>query len=165
MIGDAQLKTFYIDISKYEYCESKIPKQFEGLRVYVYSPQMIVIEKLRAICQQMSEYRISIKGNNTGISERARDFYDIYTIIEKLKIDLLTHENIELLDKIFGVKKVPINFLKKISEYKEFHLRGYDSLQHTVPHRENLNPFDFYFFYVVDLANKIIDHVGNIHST
>jgi len=163
-IGVLQLKTFSVDISKYEYCESKAAKKFEGPTIYVYSPQMIAIEKLRAICQQMPEYMISVKGNDKGASERARDFYDIYTITEKLSIDLTTSENVRLLKNIFNIKKVPINLLKEIYKFRDFHARGYDSLKHTVPHTARIETFDFYFDYVTGLADSIISHGDNKSS-
>lgn len=52
---------FLIDISKFEYTAGKEAQDLEGYRIFVYSPQMIVAEKLRAICQQMKEYAPVIK--------------------------------------------------------------------------------------------------------
>lgn len=40
---------FLIDISRFEYVDAKQPADFEGYLIYVYSPQMIVCEKLRAL--------------------------------------------------------------------------------------------------------------------
>jgi len=45
-----------IDISKFEYTAKKEPQDLDGYRIFVYSPEMMVCEKLRAICQQMPEY-------------------------------------------------------------------------------------------------------------
>ena len=47
--------------------------ELDDYTIYVYSPTMIAIEKLRAICQQMPEYALQRRP-----SARARDFYDIY---------------------------------------------------------------------------------------
>ena len=160
-VGPGQLKTFIIDISKYEFCGAKVRKKFMFLNIYVYSPEMIAIEKLRAICQQMPEYLSGIRGKETGITERARDFYDIFIILEKLKIDLLSDRNLDLLEKIFASKKAPVNLLGKIGSFREFHSKGYDSLKHTVPHEEDLMPFDFYFDYVLELAKQIISRMGD----
>jgi hypothetical protein len=60
-----------------------------------------VIEKLRAICQQMPEYT-----HRTRHSGRARDFYDIYCVVTELGIDLGSEENLELARRIFAAKQV-----------------------------------------------------------
>lgn len=62
---------FLIDISRFEYVDDKQQSKFEGYTIYVYSPMMIVCEKLRAICQQMPEYGPIIKRNRAG-SARTR---------------------------------------------------------------------------------------------
>ena len=46
---------FIIDISRHEFIDGKQAMQFDGYRVFVYSPEMIIAEKLRAICQQLPE--------------------------------------------------------------------------------------------------------------
>src|SRR5262249_24515335 len=43
---------FSIEISKYEYTAGKVQFDLDGYAVFVYTPEMIVCEKLRAICQQ-----------------------------------------------------------------------------------------------------------------
>ena len=75
-----------IDISKFEYCDSKQSKDLEGYTIYVYSPDMIVFEKLRSICQQMPEYKSIVPSTHT--KARAKDFFDIYTIFKNFSIDL-----------------------------------------------------------------------------
>jgi hypothetical protein len=44
---------------------------------------MIVVEKLRAICQQMNEY-----SHRRYSTPRARDFYDIHSTVIGAQIDL-----------------------------------------------------------------------------
>ncbi|MCU7521768.1 MAG: nucleotidyl transferase AbiEii/AbiGii toxin family protein [Ignavibacteria bacterium] len=146
-------KTFLIDISKFEYCEGKIDKEFEGLTIYVYSPEMILCEKIRAICQQMPEYGKIVKSNSQ--SARARDFYDIYIIIEKLNIDITLTKNRALLEAIFEAKKVPLYLMDKISEYREFHRPDFQSVKDTVLPTEELKEFDFYFDYVVEKCQML----------
>lgn len=73
---------FTIDISRHEYTEDKQEHDLEGYRIYVYSPEMIVCEKLRAICQQMPEYAPIIQRNSRG-NQRARDFIDIEALVNK----------------------------------------------------------------------------------
>ncbi len=76
VIGDNQQRVFKIDISKFEFCERKDKYDLDGYTIYVYEPVLLVIEKLRAICQQMPEYS-EIIGVKTQRA-RARDFFDIY---------------------------------------------------------------------------------------
>ena len=56
----------------------------DDLAVYAYSPQMLVAEKLRAICQQMPEYTSYLRKHATP---RGRDFLDIHTVAEYFKVD------------------------------------------------------------------------------
>jgi hypothetical protein len=56
VVGPEQQRKFSVDISKYEYCEGRVERELDSYTIYVYSPEMIVVEKLRAICQQMPEY-------------------------------------------------------------------------------------------------------------
>jgi predicted nucleotidyltransferase component of viral defense system len=56
VVGEDNSKKFKIDISKNEYRGSTRFIEVSGLQVSVYTPEMIVCEKLRAICQQMPEY-------------------------------------------------------------------------------------------------------------
>ncbi|MCG2772781.1 MAG: nucleotidyl transferase AbiEii/AbiGii toxin family protein [Desulfobacterales bacterium] len=84
----SQKKVFKIDISKYEYCVPKQRYELDDYTIYVYTPEMIAIEKLRAICQQMPEYAETVQSPSR--SARARDFFDIYMIAEHFKIDLTT---------------------------------------------------------------------------
>jgi len=152
VVAPGQKKNFSIDISKYEYCEKKVQKKYDGFTIYVYSLEMLAFEKLRAICQQMVEYQDVIKKRRTP---RARDFYDIYVIQNASNFDLSSNENMKLIQNIFGCKKVPLSFLKLIKNYRDFHAAGYDELKSTIKANEEVKPFDFYFDFVVDLVNKI----------
>lgn len=147
-VSSGNRKNFYVDISKFEFCEGKIDKEFEGLTIYVYSPEMILFEKIRAICQQMPEYGKIVKSHSQ--SARAKDFYDIYSIIEKLNIDISLEKNLDLLGAIFKAKKVPLCLIDKISGFREFHSKDFPSVKDTVPPTEKLEEFDFYFNYVVE---------------
>ena len=49
---------------------------------------MLLLEKLRALCQQMKEYEFS-----SHPTARARDFYDIHLVLTKTGTDLSTEEN------------------------------------------------------------------------
>jgi hypothetical protein len=109
---------------------------------------MMIFEKIRAICQQMPEYGSIVKSKSQ--SARARDFYDIYTVIEKLCIDIGNKKYYDMLEAIFAAKKVPLNLIGKISLYKEYHRPDFQAVKDTVLYNEELKEFDFYFDYVVE---------------
>jgi len=59
-LGPLQRRIYTIDISRDEFCEGKVQRQFDDYIVYVYSLEMIAAEKLRAICQQMPGYSFGL---------------------------------------------------------------------------------------------------------
>jgi len=117
VIGEKQLKTFKVDISHFEYCEKKEEKEIDGFPIYIYTPIIIIYEKLRAICQQQEEYKKLI---GVKVTPRARDFFDIYSILEhhkdcdNIKENILKEENLKDLKEIFSLKKVPLDLLDNI---------------------------------------------------
>ncbi|HYW55806.1 MAG TPA: nucleotidyl transferase AbiEii/AbiGii toxin family protein [Polaromonas sp.] len=145
---------FLIDISRFEYVDDKQPVDFEGYMIYVYSPVMIVCEKLRAICQQMPEYGPIIKRDRAG-SARPRDFVDIFVLMDTLKLDLTTDKTVQILKSMFEVKKVPLAFLGKVPEVYEFHRAGFAAVEATVTPGFDLKEFRFYFDYVLALIDKL----------
>ena len=111
-IGQSNSTKFHIEISRFEHCPLVDNMEIEGFRIRVYSPTLIVIEKLRAICQQMVEYRIIVPTSKGCPS--ARDFFDIHTVINTCSIDLCSQENLAIIVSVFEAKKVPLDFLKKL---------------------------------------------------
>ena len=148
-------KTFHVDISKYEYCESKVKMNVDGYTVYVYSPEMIILEKMRAICQQTKEYRSQ---ENSGGRPRPKDFYDIYMLINKMKINIRTPENALMLRKIFEKKRVPSDLLMIIKEYREYHRNGFRELLDTLPERERNISYD-------EIFDAVTEKMESIHQT
>jgi len=142
VISPFQKRIFKIQISKYEFCAAKIPRTIEDCTVYVYTPAMIAIEKLRALCQQMPEY-----SNVRNKRPRARDFYDIYCILTEGAVNLRTASNLDLARGIFAAKKVPLSLMPKITDYREFHGQDWAGVEDSVS--GELRDFDFYFDYVV----------------
>ncbi len=153
-VSIGQGKKFLIDVSRFEYTVGKQEAYLDGYRIYVYSPQMIVCEKLRAICQQMPEYGPVIKRARPG-SARARDFLDIHVLMTKLCIDLELEENLRILSGMFQVKRVPISFLGKIAEFREFHRADFPSVLATVDAASKLEEFDYYFDFVLEQVAKL----------
>lgn len=147
-------KKYKIDISKYEYCEIKEEMDLEGYSIYVYTPLMIVDEKLRAICQQMDAYREFV---DTNKKPRARDFYDIYNIINKIpgiENQFYAPKNKTILKEMFSIKKVPLEFIYDIKNEKDLHKPNFTTVKDTVS-TEEVKDFDFYFDFVVELVSKL----------
>lgn len=149
VVGPAQARRVEIQISKHEYCEPRQPAEIDGFRFYVYSPAMIAIEKLRAICQQMDEYP-----KRAHPAPRARDFYDIHSAITEAKVDLSTEENLTHIRAAFVAKEVPLGLLGRLERYRNFHRADWPAVENSVrggvPH-----DYDFYFDFVVAEVQKL----------
>jgi len=144
---------FTIDISKHEYVAKKVPKDLEGAIVYVYTPEMLALEKLRALCQQNPKYKdIVIKMTPKS---RARDFYDIYNINQTFSIDFTSEENIELCNSIFEAKHVPLDLIRELPNQKDLHKESWPSVIDTVNPDIKLENYDFYFDYVLKLFSHL----------
>ena len=147
-IGRDNSTKFTVDISKYEYIGKKRPIDIEGATVYVYSPEMIVLEKLRALCQQVPGYKQIVKYMTP--KSRARDFYDIFNLMQNFQMDFKTTENITLAHDIFIAKKVPLNFILQIDAQRELHRGSWESVIQTIDQQEQLKEFDFYYDFVLE---------------
>ncbi len=153
VVGKANSTVFRIEISKFEHCEPKEPKDLDGYTVYVYRPILIVIEKLRAICQQMAEYKQVVPTHRPVA--RARDFFDIYTLVNHFTIDLSKPAGVELLRAVFEAKRVPLDLLKLLDRYREFHRDDFAAVRDTVKPGVTLREFDFYFDFVISICPKL----------
>lgn len=145
---------FLIDVSRFEHLGDRVERDFHGYVVFVYSPEMILAEKLRALCQQMKEYGPIVNRERPGAS-RARDFVDIYLIATQGGVDMTIAKNRNLLENVFKAKRVPLDFLNLLPQYKAFHEASFDSVKDTLKSGHELHGFDFYFSFVVDLINKL----------
>ena len=143
VIGPMQMKVFTVDFSKFEYTGGKIRNHLDDYTLYVYSPAMIAIEKTRAICQQMEEYAPTGKTKRA----RARDFFDIHSIVTKTGFQFGAPENLALAKAIFSAKQVPFSLLGKVKDQREFHRADWPGVRNAVI--EPLKEFDFYFDFVV----------------
>jgi len=148
-VGDGQNRKFEIEISKFEYCVGKVKKRLDDYTIYVYSPMMIVCEKLRAICQQMDDYREIVKKHK---ARRAKDFLDIYLLNESYPIDPKRNEVRATLEGMFAAKQVPLRLLSNIASEKLHHEPDFVSVLATVANSKTLKSFDFYFEYVLDFV-------------
>ncbi len=138
---------FEVEFSKFEYVGEKRPVDVDGYTIYVYTPEMIVFEKLRAICQQLSNYKEVIPSFTPRA--RARDFYDIHLIMEMREIDLALPDNLELIKNIFQAKKVPVGYIKNIRNNKTLHLDNWQDVKDTISPHETIQDFDYYFNFVL----------------
>lgn len=148
ILGKNEKKTFKIDFSRFELCAGKQEASFEDFYIYVYSPLMIVNEKIRALCQQAEEYCEII--NSHQRTPRARDFFDIHAVFKSAMVNddiFYSDENKDVIKQIFSLKKVPLNLISQIKDAYDYHVQDYPTLEATV---SSLEPFDYYFKFVVD---------------
>lgn len=148
VLGPQQKRTYKIDISKHEYCADKEEVDFDDYTIYVYSLEMIVLEKLRAICQQMESYE-----HVRNKRPRPRDFFDIYQIIQRKDIDITSNSNMQLANNIFDSKDVPLKLIYEIGGMRDFHSAEWESVTLSIP--GECEPFDFYFDFVLGLVETI----------
>lgn len=158
-VSIGQGKKFLIDISRFEFVDDKEKADFDGYIIYVYSPLMIACEKLRAICQQMDEYGPVVRRSRPA-AQRARDFFDIHSLVEQQRLDLLSPRAIDTVCEMFRVKRVKLAWLERMDDYREMHRAGWPAVQATVASHIGLRDFDFYFDYVSELALKIMTSAG-----
>ncbi len=143
---------FEIDISRHEYCVGKQPIEIDDFTVYVYTPPMLVCEKIRAICQQMPKY---VKQVRSHAAPRARDFFDIHSTIVSFRMDLLAADNLELVRKMFHAKRVPLKLLCDVEKERDLHRRDWPAVIDTVDPHVQLRPFEFYFDFVVARCREL----------
>ena len=97
-VAGGQDRTFVIDISKHEFCGDRQAVDLDGCTIWLYTPAMLAIEKLRAICQQMPEYgqlknkRPRVAESVVGSVPAEFDFYFNFTVREALKLQPLRIE-------------------------------------------------------------------------
>ena len=152
-VGQNNSTKLRIEISRFEHCPTVEHSNVGGFMVRVYSPVLIAIEKLRAICQQMKEYSEIVRSSKA--SPRARDFFDIYTVVTTCKVDLLSQANKDLLCAVFEAKRVPLAFLTKVREYRDYHSEDFVAVKDTIKPSVKLHDFDFYFDFVADICDEL----------
>lgn len=153
---------FTVDISKFEFVgEHRVLKVLDGVSYYVYAPELIVFEKIRALAQKLPEYQTDIllakNVYEDGERARPRDFFDIHAILDSYVVDITSSEAKEVLKQVFQAKRVPLDYIKRIRSMKEVHKAAYDSVKDTLSHAEKDLGFDFYFDYVMERFENIFD--------
>ncbi len=74
VVGPNQLRVFSADLSRWEYTEGKVPAELDAYTIYVYTPAMIALEKLRAIASKWKHMR-----RQAERSTRVREISMIFT--------------------------------------------------------------------------------------
>lgn len=153
-LGIGDKKDFVIEISKFEYIDNKKEYEIDGYKIFVYSPLLVICDKLRAICQKMKEYRNDF--NNLDLP-RARDFYDIYVVNHNLVgVDFKKPCNRLILQEVFNAKKVNLSLLSKIKDKRTVHEDDFKNvLQTDLNQKAKPAIFDYYFEYVLDLVEDL----------
>lgn len=149
-------RKFKIEISKYEFCEPKRRYELDGgIFLYAYTEAMIVAEKLRAICQQMTEYAPIVRRSNRSGAPRARDFFDIYGLVSLGLVNPDSRDFQTLLVSTFKAKRVPLSFLKYVGNYREFHRSDFQKVKDSLKAGDAGEDFDFYFDFVLRISERL----------
>jgi predicted nucleotidyltransferase component of viral defense system len=153
---------FTVDISKFEFVgEHRVLKEIDGVSFYVYAPELIVFEKVRALAQKLPEYQtdILLAKNSYKDEDRARprDFFDIHAILTNYEVDITSPAAKEVLYHVFQAKRVPLDYIKRIRSMKDVHKAAYDSVKDTLSHAEKDLGFDFYFNYFMERFENIFE--------
>lgn len=150
--GGASSPKITLDISEHEYCGARRTKTVAGIKILGYSRELLVLEKLRAICQQHLDYEFRLSKN------RSRDFYDIYELTTDMD-ESFVRKCMYHIAKVFAAKEVPLTILKAIwnEEFIDEQRRGFEQVKDTV--RGKVYDFDVYVehirFLVLDIYPDI----------
>ena len=144
-----------IDISEMEYCGAFETIKIKSVKIKVYSKPLLVLEKLRAICQSHPDYQY----RNTP-SNRARDFYDIEQIYTKAlnedKLEVFFKELSKHIGKVFEAKRVPLSFIDFCLNNHEFLKSqeiGWEEVKATVKGLDQ--DFSYYVQTLKSIVKKI----------
>jgi predicted nucleotidyltransferase component of viral defense system len=149
-------KTFQIEISRFEAVVERKEFDLDGYLIYGYTPEMLVAEKMRALCQQTVEYNQLVKRNRAPEdAQRGRDCLDIYSLCEIEKVDVRSTSFQRTFQAVFLAKRVELELLEKIDRYREFHRIDFAKLKDTLRDGVILKEFDFYFDYVLGLRDAL----------
>ena len=141
-----------IDISEHEYCGKHRTKTIDGIPILGYSRELLVLEKMRAICQQHPSYPFRLSKN------RSRDFYDIYMLTTDMD-EAFAESCVPHLGKVFAAKEVPLQLLESIwdEEFMDEQRRGFDQVRDTV--RGKVYDFDVYLEHLRFLIKDICPNI------
>ncbi|MBA8777357.1 nucleotidyl transferase AbiEii/AbiGii toxin family protein [Staphylococcus schleiferi subsp. coagulans] len=159
-MGDGS-KKIKIDLSFEEYTDPRTTTEIDGVKIYLYSPLMIVYEKIRASCQQLKEYELS------SDKTRARDLYDIYSILTnisnvELREEVVNPNNFHILRRMFELKEVPIELIPKVKKIKDRLLQDYkQTVLPQIPANAETPDFEYLFMYNIELFDELYISLKN----
>lgn len=140
--------TYKIDVSKHEHVQGHERTVVQNHDCAVYSPAMIAAEKLRAICQQMPEYR-----ERKHPAPRSRDFYDLHALAKsRFQVDVAADP--DLVKAMFEAKEVPLGLLGLVNGKREFHRTNWGAVVASIAD-ERPELFDFYFDFVLGEIERL----------
>lgn len=150
-----QSPKFTVDISAYEYVDEATNVEIDGMLIKVYTLDMILLEKLRALCQTMPKYKYIVSTINPD-KKRARDIYDICQIYNVVGVGIANKK--ELLEEIFKAKQVPLSLLKDMEELRERNRLDWETVLADIPEveKENMKEYDDYFNKVLEIVEYFI---------
>ncbi|MCG8460280.1 MAG: nucleotidyl transferase AbiEii/AbiGii toxin family protein [Holophagales bacterium] len=154
-VAPGSKRNFKVDFSKHEHCQGKIEVELDEYSIFVYSLEMIALEKIRALCQQMEPYT---RTKRLPGRARPRDFYDLVVIQREHGLDLASPENRALARDIFDAKDVPFSLLESLETQRDFHRTGWEDVALSVS--EPLEPFDVYFDAVIAMVELLYKPLG-----
>lgn len=147
-----------LDVSEHEYCGKTRSKLIRGVRILGYSRELMVLEKLRAICQQHPDYQYRLSKN------RSRDFYDIYELTKDAGDDFAGGCLVHLIH-VFEAKAVPLELLAVFWDdiFIDEQRRGFDQVRDTVS--GVVQSFDVYVEHVRFLVKEIFPGVLSVNKS
>lgn len=152
---EANSSKIIVEISEHEYCGKRRTKKIRDVKVLGYSRELLVLEKLRAICQQHPDYIYRLSKN------RARDFYDIYELTSHAE-DNFARNCSRHIKNVFKAKEVPIKILRSLwrDDFIDEQRRGFDQVKDTV--RGEIHSFDVYVEHIRFFVKEIYSDILNV---
>lgn len=137
-----------LDISDGEYCGAQRSKTVGGVKIHGYTKELLVLEKIRAICQQHPSYQFTSNKN------RSRDFYDIQRLTQQVD-DAFTDKCRRHLEKVFKAKCVPLDLLRVFwdEDFISVQEKGFQEVIDTV--RGKTETFEVYVEHIRRLIRMI----------
>lgn len=85
--------------------------------------------------------------------------------MEHFQINIFTADSKELLHHIFNAKRVPLEYISLVRNYKNRHEQGFTSVQESVFAGEEVKDFDFYFEYTLGNCGLEVIRYNSLWNT
>ncbi len=150
---DAVSPKIPLEISDHEYCGTGRITTIQDVPVHGYTRELLVLEKLRAICQQHPDYPYRLKKN------RARDFYDIQQLTQNPD-DAFVESCRNQIDNVFAAKEVPLALLTDLwnETFTSGFATGFEQLVTSI--RGETLPFERYLDHTRFLVMSLLPDLG-----